>query len=234
MSAEHALTLLFNAGIAISIGATVASLGMSYTVPQLIAPLRRVRLVIALVVVNALVIPAVAWVIAKASPMSSTYVPGVVLATLEMGSAGALKAAQLTKHADLALGVSVVVVLQLLNIVAVPLWAGQIVSGASLSAWDIVKSLLAIVLAPLLVGLLIKARHPDHATEWQPALVRIANLALVVALATGIAANWQTIVSMFSSWVIFTVLVVIAVAVGAGWLVGGTNTETRTTTTLVS
>jgi BASS family bile acid:Na+ symporter len=129
---------------------------MSNTVPQLIAPLRRVRLVIALVVVNALVIPAVAWGIAKASPMSSTYVPGLVLATLAMGSAGALKAAQLTKHADLALSVSIVVVLQLLNIVAVPLRAGQIVSGASLSAWQIVKSLLAIVLAPLLVGLLIR------------------------------------------------------------------------------
>jgi hypothetical protein len=50
------------------------------------------------------------------------------------GSAGALKAAQLTKRADLALGVPVVVVLQLLNIIAVSLWAGQIVSGASLSA----------------------------------------------------------------------------------------------------
>jgi hypothetical protein len=64
--------------------------------------------------------------------------------------------------------------------------------------------------------------------------VRIANLALVITIATGIAANWQTIVSMLSSWVIFTVLVVIAVALGAGWLLGGRNTEARTTTTLVS
>ncbi len=234
MNAHQALTLLFNAGIAISIGATVASLGMTYTVSQLVAPLRRVGLVIAMVVMNALVIPAAAWGIAKASPMSSAFVPGLVLATLGMGSAGALKAAQLSKRADLALGVSVVVVLQLVNIVAVPLWAGHVVSGASLSAWDIVKSLLAIVLAPLVVGLLIKARYKDHAAEWQPALVRIANLALVIALATGIAANWQTIISMFSSWVIFTVIVIIAMALGAGVLLGGRKPETRTTTTLVS
>ena len=234
MDGQHALTLLFNAGIAISIAATVLSLGMTYRVPQLVAPLRRVGLVLAMVAVNALVIPAVAWGIAKASPMSSDDVPGLVLATLGMGSAGALKAAQLTKHADLALGVSIVVVLQLLNIVAVPLWAGQIVSGATLSGWDIVKSLLAMVLLPLVVGLVIKARHPDHATDWQPGLVRIANLALVVALTTGIAANWQTIVSMFFSWVILTVVVIIAIAGGAGMLLGGRNAETRTTTTLVS
>jgi predicted Na+-dependent transporter len=234
MAADQALTVVFNAGISISIGATVASLGMTYTVSELVAPLRRVVLVIVLVVLNAVVIPGAAWGIAKASPMSSTYVPGLVLATLGMGSAAALKAGQLSKRADLPLAVSVVVILQLVNIVAVPLWAGHVVSGASLSTWDIVKSLLALVLIPLAVGLLIRARYQDHAKEWQPGLVRIANIALVIALATGIAANWQTIVSMFSSWVIVTALVIIAVALVVGALAGGRNEATRTTTTLVT
>ena len=51
------------------------------------------------------------------------------------------------------MAVSVVVVLQLIN--AVPLWADQVVTGASISAWDIVKSLLALVLLPLVAGLFI-------------------------------------------------------------------------------
>jgi hypothetical protein len=46
-----------------------------------------------------------------------------MLATLGAGSAASLKAAQLAKRADLPLAVSVVVVLQLVNIVAVPLRA---------------------------------------------------------------------------------------------------------------
>src|ERR1035438_4206032 len=163
MTAEHLLTALFNAGIVISVGATVFSLGMSFTVGQLVSPLRRVWLVIAMVVLNALVIPAVAWGIAKASPMNNQYVPGLVLATLGAGSAASLKAAQLARRADLPLAVSVVVVLQLVNIVAVPLWAGQVVTGASISAWDIVKSLLALVLLPLVVGLFIRARYTEHA-----------------------------------------------------------------------
>jgi hypothetical protein len=108
------------------------------------------------------------------------------------------------------------------------------VTGATLSGRDIVKSLLAMVLLPLVVGLAIKARHPGHAAEWQPGLVRVANGALVVALATGIAANWQTIVSMFFSWVIITVVVIIVITSGAGMLLGGRDAETRTTTTLVS
>jgi ACR3 family arsenite transporter len=238
VTAQHLLAALFNAGIAISVGATVLSLGMTFTVRQLVAPLHRAGLVIAMVVLNAGVIPAAAWGIAELSPMGSKYVPGLVLATVGAGSAASLKAAQLARRAGLPLAVSVVVVLQLVNIVAVPLWAGQIVTGASISAWDIVKSLLLLVLLPLVVGLFARARYADHAKAWQPELVKVANLALVVALATGIAANWSTIVSMFGSWVIVTTIVIVIVA-GAlglllGLLLGRRSAEVRTTTGLVS
>ena len=45
MTAQHLLAALFSAGIAISVGATVLSLGMTFTVGQLVAPLHRVVLV---------------------------------------------------------------------------------------------------------------------------------------------------------------------------------------------
>jgi BASS family bile acid:Na+ symporter len=238
VTAQHLLAALFNAGIAISVGATVLSLGMTFTVGQLVAPLHRAGLVIALVVLNSVVIPAAAWGIAEVSPMGTKYVPGLVLATVGAGSAASLKAAQLAKRVDLPLAVTVVVVLQLVNIVAVPLWAGQIVTGASISAWDIVKSLLLLVLVPLVVGLFARARYADHAKAWQPELVKVANLALVVALATGIAANWSTIVSMFGSWVIVTAIVIVIVSgvlgLLPGLLLGGRSAEVRTTTGLVS
>jgi bile acid:Na+ symporter, BASS family len=234
MTADQLLNALFNAGIVISVGATVLSLGLSFTVGQLVAPLRRVGLVIAMVALNAVVIPAAAWGIAKASPMDSQFVPGLVLATLGAGSAASLKAAQLAKRADLPLAVSLAVVLQLVNIVAVPVWAGKVVTGASISAWDIVKSLLALVLIPLVVGLFVRARYADRAKAWEPEMVKGANLALVIALATGITANWNTITSMFKSWVIVTAIVIVFVAGVLGLLLGGKSAEIRTTTGLVS
>ena len=98
MTANQLLNALFNAGIVISVGVTVLSLGLSFTVGQLVAPLHRVGLVISMVVLNAVVIPAAAWGIAKAMPMDSQFVPGLVLATLGAGSAASLKAAQLAKR----------------------------------------------------------------------------------------------------------------------------------------
>jgi BASS family bile acid:Na+ symporter len=234
MTADQLLNALFNAGIAISVGATVLSLGMTFTIAQLLAPLRRVGLVILMVVLNTVAIPAIAWGVAEAFPIANAYIAGLVLATLGAGSAAGLKAAQLSKKADLPLAVSLVVVLQLLNIVAVPLWAGQVVSGASISAWDILKSLLALVLLPLVVGLLVRARYAEHAQEWMAGLVKVANLALVIALAAGISVNWDTIVGMFGSWVLVASVVIIAVCLVMGALVGGREAHTRTTTSLVS
>jgi BASS family bile acid:Na+ symporter len=207
---------------------------MTFTVAQLLAPLRRTGLVVAMVALNALVIPAIAWGVAKGLPINEAYVDGLVLATLGAGSAAGIKAAQLAKNADLALAVSVVVVLQLVNIVSVPIWAGQVVSGASLSAWDILKSLLLLVLIPLIIGLVAKARYPDHAAEWTGGLVKIANLALVVAIAAGISVNWQTIVDLLGSWVLVASLVIIAIALTLGVLLGVKDTQIRTTTGLVS
>jgi predicted Na+-dependent transporter len=87
-------------------------------------------------------------------------------------------------------------------------------------------------------GLFIRTRYADHAKGWQPELVKVANLALVIALATGIAGNWSTIVSMFGSWVIVTAIVIVIVAgvlgVLLGLLLGGGSAEIRTTTGLVS
>jgi len=117
--------------------------------------------------------------------------------------------------------------------VAVPLWAGQVLSGASLNAWDILKSLLALVLIPLVVGLLVRARYPEHAQDWTAGLVKVANLALVIALATGIAVNWATIVGMFGSWVLVASIIIIA----AGVLRGASSevvTPAHTTTALLS
>ncbi len=91
-----------------------------------------------------------------------------------------------------------------------------------------------LVLAPLAVGLFLKARYPDNSKEWQPGLVKVSNIALVIALATGIAANWKTIVTMFGSWVNLTAIIVVVVGLVAGALFGGKNPETRVTTTLVS
>jgi predicted Na+-dependent transporter len=234
MSADQLLTHLFNAGVAVSIISTVLALGMSYRVAELVAPLRRLWLVGLMILVNSVLVPAAAWGIAKALPIDDAAVTGMTLAVLGAASAAGLKATQLARRADLALAVSLVVVLQLANLVAVPLWAGQVVSGASISASSILGNLLLLVLIPLAIGLLVRARYAAHATKWQVELAKVSNLALVLALVAGISVNWQAIVSLFGSWVLLASALTAIVSVVLGGLVGYASAETRTTTGLVS
>jgi predicted Na+-dependent transporter len=234
MTADKLLNLLFNAGVVVSILATVLSLGMSYAVAELLAPLRRVWLVVLMIVVNALLIPAAAYGIGKALPINSDAVIGLTLAAIGAAGPAGLKAAPLARRADLALAVSIVVVLQLVNLVAVPLWAGAVVSGASISASSILGDLLLLVLAPLAIGLVIRALYADQAKNWPAELVKISNLALAIALVAGISVNWHAIVSLLGSWVLLASVLTALVGFLLGALVGRSNAETRASTGLVS
>jgi BASS family bile acid:Na+ symporter len=81
-----------------------------------------------------------------------------------------------------------------------------------------VKDLLLLVLLPLALGLIAKACYPENTKDWQPELVKVSNLALVIALATGIADSWHTIVTMFGSWIIVTAVVIVIVGLATGAL----------------
>jgi predicted Na+-dependent transporter len=109
-----------------------------------------------------------------------------------------------------------------------------VVSGASISASSILGDLLLLVLAPLAIGLLIRARYADHAQNWPAELGKISNLALAIALVAGISVNWHAIVSLFGSWVLLASVLTAIVGVSLGALVGRSDAETRTTTGLVS
>ncbi len=107
------------------------------------------------------------------------------------------------------------------------------VSGASISAGSILGNLLLLVLIPLAIGLLVRARYAKHAANWQVELAKVSNLALAIALIAGISVNWQAIVSLFGSWVLLASALTAIVAVVLGGLVGHGDAETRTTTGLV-
>jgi BASS family bile acid:Na+ symporter len=234
MTAQKLFNDLFNAGIAVMIVALVLSLGMGFTVAQIVAPLRRVGVIGATVVVNCVLVPAAAWGICSLFSLSTQQrVALVLLASAAAGPAG-LKSCVFAKRADLALAVSLVVVLMLGNIIAAPLWAQAVVTDASVSTWMIVKDLLLLVLIPLALGLAAKARYSDHASRWGPALEKVSNIALVIALVSGIAVYWHDLVELLGSRVIVASIVIVVVAAALGWAAGFRHTESAITSSMIT
>src|SRR5262249_59575442 len=116
---------------------------------------------------NSVLMPLVGIGVCQALPLSTESRVGVELAVMAAAGPVGMKAAQLTKRADMAMALSFTIALQVVNIVAAPLWAKQIVTGATVDPWTLVKDLLLLVLAPLVIGTVLRGRPAQHAERRQ-------------------------------------------------------------------
>ena len=220
MSANKLFNDLFGAGLVTMLITLVASLGMTFSVAQMLAPVRRVWLLLATMAVNLVLAPLIAIGVCHALPLSKEAAIGVELVTIAAIGPAALKACELAKRADMPMAVSYTIVLGVLNIIVAPLWAKVMVKGATVSVLHILGNLVLIVLLPLVVGAVLRARYPDHAPGWKAGLEKISNIALYVAIAAGLAVNWKTVVHTLGSWVIVASVVIILVYIAFGWVAG--------------
>ena len=225
MSAAHLFNAIFNAGLTVFLLTLVTSLGMTFSVKQILEPVRRVWLLAGTVVLNSGLAPLVAIGICHLFPLTAQARDGVELVMIAAGGPACLKSCELAKRADVAMAVSFTIVLQLVNIVAVPLWAKGIITGATVNPWSIVGDLLLLVLAPLVVGFILRGRYPEHRDSWKASLEKTSNIALYIAIAVGVAVNWKSIVAVFGSWVILASVVLIVVYAALGWAVAFRNQQ---------
>lgn len=234
MSTQQLFNALFNASLVIMIITLVASLGFALTPSQILAPMRKVRLLISTVVVNTILAPLIAIGVCHLFPLTEEARTGVAVVTIAAAGPAGMKACELAKRNDMAMALSFTIVLQLLNIIAAPIWADQIISGATVNVWSIVGDLLLLVLAPLVVSMLLHARYPEH-DSWKTGLEKTSNISLVVALGLGIAVNWSLLTSSVGSWVIAASSVLALVYIVVGWVVAGLGTrESEVTISMVS
>ncbi|GAA1979422.1 bile acid:sodium symporter family protein [Microbacterium pumilum] len=234
MTAQDLFNALFNAGLVIMLLTLVASLGMTFSVRQVLQPLRRVWLLLGTILVNSVLAPLVAIGVGYLFPLSAEARVGLAIVTVAAAGPAGLKACQFAKRADMAMAVSFTIVLQVVNILVAPLWAVAIVTGASVNPWSIVVDLLFLVLLPLIVGLILHSRYPDHRESWKAGLEKISDIALYVALLAGLAANWEAVVTILGTWVILASVVIIFVYTLLGWVVAFRDSTAAVTISMIS
>lgn len=234
MTVQHLFNAIFNAALVTMLLTLVASLGMTFSVKQILEPVRRVWLLAGVVVLNSGLAPLVAIGICHLFPLTAQARDGVELVMIAAGGPACLKSCELAKRADVAMAVSFTIVLQLVNIVAVPLWAKAIITGATVNPWSIVGDLLLLVLAPLVVGFILRGRYPEHRDSWKGGLEKTSNIALYIAIAVGVAVNWKSIVAVFGSWVILASVVLIVVYAVLGWAVAFRNQQSAITSSNIA
>jgi BASS family bile acid:Na+ symporter len=95
------------------------------------------------------------------------------------------------------------------------------------SAGQIAFSLVVTMLVPLGIGLFVKARYAEAAALYQPTVAHASNISLILLLVLVVGLNVGHVLGLLGSGALLAVLLLTAVAVGSGYLLGGPGQDTR-------
>ena len=157
---------------------SMASMGLSLKMKQIIAPLKNVKLVILALVANFILVPIVAYLITLILPLDQSLEIGLILLSTAAGAPFLPKLAEVAKGST-AFSVGLMVLLMVVTIIYLPIVLPLLLSGLEVNPWDIAQSLIVMMLIPLAIGLFINARYEETAAKIQPTFGMASNIALL-------------------------------------------------------
>jgi len=220
------LSKLVPVAMLVFVVSSMLAVGLSLTLGQILTPLRNVRLVSLALLVNFVLVPLTAFLIAKLLYLDQPL--GVSLLLLGT-AAGApfLPLLARTAKGNLAFAVGLMVLLMVTTVGYMPLVLPLLLKGVSVDPLLIGRSLVLLMLLPLTVGLLVKARFNAIAARAQPPLNRVSTLSLALLIILLLATNIQNVFSLFGTRGVLASILFIVAASGMGWIMGGPAPDTK-------
>lgn len=200
--------------------------GMSLTVPQIVQPLKNVRLVILALLANFVLVPLLAVGITRLLPLDDALRIGLIVLSTAAGAPFLVKEIQAAKG-DISLGVGLMFLLMIVTIFYVPLVLPVLLPGVEVNAWDIATSLIATMLLPIALGLLYRWHSPESAKDRAPFMNKVSSVALLIMLVTALGLNVSNIISLIGSNG-FVALILFAIgSLLIGMVLGGRDPAAR-------
>jgi bile acid:Na+ symporter, BASS family len=201
---------------------SMLAMGTGLTVSEIVKPLKNVRLVLLALLANFVLMPLCAIVLARVLRLEEPFGIGLILLGSAAGAPFLPKLGQLAKG-NVAFAVGVMVLLMVITVGYLPLVLPLFLPGVSVDPSKIARSLVLLMLLPLAVGLAIKGYHKDLAARAKPFLDWLSNVSLILLMILITAANLSKVLQVFGTFGILAALLFIALGVGIGWLLGGSD-----------
>jgi BASS family bile acid:Na+ symporter len=205
---------------------SMLAMGMSLTIPQIMEPLRNIRLVVLALLANFVLVPLLAYLITRLIPLDQSLQIGLAILATAAGAPFLPKLVQGAKG-DIAFGVGLMVLLMVVTIIYMPLVLPLLLQGVTVNPWDIAKSLIVLMMTPLAIGLLMRSHSPDSTARWQPVMNKISSLAILILLVTAVGLNVSNILSLIGSGGILGLLLFIIGSLLIGYFLGGRDPGIR-------
>jgi BASS family bile acid:Na+ symporter len=200
--------------------------GLGLAVRDIVAPLRRTRLVLLALALNFIVAPALALGLSELFALDRPYTIALILRGAAAGAPFLPKLADLAKG-DIAFSVGLMLLLTVGTVAFLPITLPILLPGQSVNTWPILRPLLLTMLVPLGIGVGIRGRSEFWASRLRPAFAVASNVSMIVAVVLLIGLNFSAMIGTFGSGAAaVAVLFVLALIVG-GYSFAGPSPTTR-------
>jgi predicted Na+-dependent transporter len=213
------LNTLYNLMGLVFVLGTIISMGLSLTIKQITGPLRNVRFVIIALLANFIVPPILALILIRVFSLDEPLAVGLLLVSLAAGAPGLPKTAVFAKL-DTAAATGLMVLLVVVTIIVLPIALPLLLTGISITFWDIASGLIILILVPLAISLFVRARYPEAAASALPHFAQASNLSLLILLVLLVVLNFSNVVGLLGSGGLLASLILIILTTVGGYLLG--------------
>lgn len=214
------------AAVLVFVVCQMTAMGLALTVPQILAPLKNLRVVVPALFVNFVVVPCIALALVAVLPLPQGYAYGLIILGCAAGAPFLPTMVQMAKG-DVGFAVGLMVLLMVATTVYLPVVLPLLIAGVAVHPWEIAEPLVVLILVPLGIALVVRARLEAVAKRLAPYFARATSIALVVLFAAYLAAYLPDLAGAGGATAVVASLVFLLAAFAAGYLAGGPNAGTR-------
>jgi BASS family bile acid:Na+ symporter len=222
----EALGAILQVSLLVFVVSSMLAMGLSLTVSEIVEPLKSVRLVIVSLAANFIAVPLLAWVIIELLSLDEGLAIGLTLMATAAGAPFLPKLAAAARGSA-AFSVGLMVLLMVLTVVYMPLVLPLLLNDVEVNAWDIASSLIFLMLLPLGIGLLVRARYEGMAKGLQPLMAQTSTVAIALLLVTGVIVNFDGIIELIGTGGFIAIILFLGIALVIGYLGGGSDPAVR-------
>jgi len=215
-----------DSALLVFVAGSMLGAGLRLTVREILQPLRNARLVALALVANFVLVPLLAYLILLAIPLDRPLKVGLILLSTAGGAPFLPVLARIAKG-NVAFSVGLMIVLMVVTVVYMPVVLPLLLPGVEVSPWEIARNLILLMLLPLGIGLLFRARSEAVAEILRKIADNATNYSLVLVLALILTLHFNGIISVIGSGAILAGAIFMVGAFLLGYFMGGPGSDTK-------
>ena len=224
---NEVLLFVATVGVLIFIITSMFTVGLSLTIPQVLAPLKNKKIVILALVANFILVPLVAYLLVNGLLLPQGIAIGMILVGLAAGSPFLPRIVHVGEENRVFAG-ALAVILMVLTAFLLPFALPFLVpAGVTVDLAWIFAVLVLLMLIPFGIALLLRSKKEAGAIQYAPWLSKISYIAFIATFVAVLLVYYRELPAMIGTGGAIAAVLFILVAFAIGYLFGWSDTGTR-------